>query len=525
MVFMDAARNIRPPSPWNVFMNKDYSILVVDDSANALFFISEMLRNAGYHVECAESGQKALDMCSARAFDLFIIDVLMPNMDGMSLLQRLNTFDNTYEAILTTATGNLEDAQKAMELGAIGYIEKSAAKNNLLPLAAKALQFVATKKKRIELFAALEKKVSDKSSEVDSMARLLEYQGRQIDSIINSMGEGIIAVDSEQSIVLMNRPAELITGLRFAECAGMKLSKAFESLEVTDQLLTLIETGPVPGKERCILPIPQEGGRQKYYYINIQQISNEKGVRTGSVALFMDQTESINAARMRDSFFSIAAHELRTPISIIMNYLALLQGNTESDDKHREVVEGMQSANRRLTVLVNRLIALANLSNHTYAMNRGATDIDRLIQSKIRKITSEADEKNVSIAIENRLTEPMIPMDAYLVKIVLYNLLSNAVKFSRYGGSVRILLEKRHECAHDTLAIAVIDEGDGISDRARNCLFTSFLQGEAPLTRTQGGMGIGLYLAKKAAELMGGDIGVFSEKGKGSTFTLTVPLP
>jgi two-component system phosphate regulon sensor histidine kinase PhoR len=476
-------------------------------------------------VECAENGQKALDMCSARAFDLLIIDIVMPDMDGMSLLRRLNTFDNIHEAVLVTATGSLEDAQTAMESGAFGYIEKSAAREKLLPLLKKALHVVSMKKRRVEQFASLQSKLVDKSSELESMVRLIEYQGRQIDSIINSMGEGIIAVDSAQSIVLMNRPAERITGLRFAECAGMRASKALASLNLPDQLLSSIETGPASGKERCIVSIAREGGPQRFYYINIQQIFDEKGVRTGSVALFMDQTESINAERMRDSFFSVAAHELRTPVSVITNYLALLRGNREFDDGSREMVEEMQTANRRLTVLVNRIISLANLSNRTYAPKRADTDIGRLIQSKVLKLKPEADGKSVSIVVENHLPEAGLPVDEYLVDIVFLSLLDNAVKFSPAGGTVNVAVEKRGDGTRNVLSIAVADEGEGISAMARECLFTSFLQGEAPLTRSRSGMGIGLYLAKMAADLMSCDIGVISEQGKGSTFTLTIPLP
>ena len=89
---------------------------------------------------------------------------------------------------------------------------------------------------------------------------------------------------------------------------------------------------------------------------------------------------------------------------------------------------------------------------------------------------------------------------------------------------MRIILEQNPGTSNNLLSIAIIDEGKGISERAKSGLFSSFFQGEDPLTRTQGGMGIGLYLTKKAVELMGGSIEVLSENDKGSTFTLLVPL-
>ena len=505
-------------------MNKDYSILVVDDSANTLFAISETLRFAGYTVEGAENGKRALEKCSEKAFDLFVIDVIMPEMDGMELLRQLKVLENIYEVIIITGEENLDSAKKAMELGAFGYFGKLEGSDALLTLVSKAIEMVDMKKQRLEHLAVLEKKVADRSVELESMIRLFEYQGRQIDSIINSMGEGILAVDNNQSIVLMNRPMEQIAGLRFADCAGMNFLKAFTSLGFADRLLSLLKTDPMSDAKKNILSVPQKDGSQKYYYVNIQQLFNENGLQTGCVILFLDQTESINAERMRVSFFSIAAHELRTPVSINMNYLALLHRKRDNDDEYSEIIQGMQTANHRLMVLVNQIITLASLSNHFYATNRSLTDINQLIQSKISKLKSEADEKKVSFIVENRLRKTAISIDPYLVKIALSNLLNNAVKFNRRGGSVRIVLEQNPSTSKNLLSIVISDEGEGLSERAKSGLFSSFFQGEDPLTRTQGGMGIGLYLIKKVVELMHGSIEVFSEKSKGSTFTLIVPF-
>jgi PAS domain S-box-containing protein len=505
-------------------MNKDYTILVVDDSANIRYMIAKLLKGEGYNVDSAENGQKALEKCKSTPFDLFIIDIVMPEMGGLDLLRRLNVFENTYEAIMVAGDETLESVKKAMELGSFGYIGKLGIKDELLVMAAKALGMVDMKRRRFASFAAMEKRVADRTAELESMVRLLEYQGRQLDSIINSMGEGIVAIDNDQAIVLMNRPAELLLGLSFAECAGSRFPKAVKDLGFAERLLSIVETGAASSETQNILPILRHDGREKYYHIKIQRISDQQGVQTGSVVLFMDLTESVNAVRMRDSFFSIAAHELRTPISIIANYLALLLRAGDDCGEQGEIFLGMQTATRRLSELVNRVISLANFSNRLYTTRPTATDIDKLIQSKIRKLRPQSDENNITVFVDNRLPDPIVSVDPYVLRIAVYNLLSNAVKFNRIGGSVHIIVEQKSGCPDDFLSVSFIDEGDGISDMARNNLFASFSQGEDPLTRTQGGMGIGLYLVKKASEIMGGTIEVFSEKGKGATFTLKIPL-
>jgi two-component system, OmpR family, phosphate regulon sensor histidine kinase PhoR len=506
-------------------MNKDYSILVVDDMIEYLDTIIEMLSSEGFIVEGAENGKKALEKCSLKTFDLFLIDVIMPENGGLDMLRKLKVSENTYEAIMMTGAENLDDARKAMELGAFGYIGKPIDYDELLIQVTKALRLVDLKKNRLERIAVLEKKAADRSAELESMVRLLEYQGRQLDSIINCMGEGILAIDNEKAIVLMNRQAEKITGLRFADCAGLQISRAIQHRAFADQLVSLIEKASTPGKDVNPFPVFQDDRNKRYYNVNIQEITDDKGARTGSVVLFLDLTDAMNAGRMRDSFLSIAAHELRTPININMNYLALVEHQWKNEEMRDEAVRGMQIANHRLMDLVNRIISLANLSNHTYSICPAPTDIGRLVSLKIRKLQAEANEKKVKIDLDNRLADPVLLVDSYLLRIALYNLLTNAVKFNRIGGTVRIVIEQSVAASKKELTITVIDEGEGITERAQSHLFESFIQGEDPLTRKQGGIGIGLYLVKKTAEFLCGSIEVMSEKGKGSTFTLKIPVP
>jgi two-component system, OmpR family, phosphate regulon sensor histidine kinase PhoR len=506
-------------------MNKDYSILVVDDSIDYLNVIVEILRTEEFRVEGVDDAGKALEKWSIGAFDLAIIDVAMPKINGLDLLRKLNVFDNAFEVIMISGAENMDDARKAMEFGAFGYTGKPIKCGELLAQVTKALRMVDVKKLRLNRLSLLEKKVSQRSDELESMVRLLEYQGRQLDAIINSMGEGIIAIDNQKSIVLMNRQAEQIAGSRFADCAGLQISRAFHDQAFADQLSSLIENASKPGKDINLFPVFHEGTSKRYYNVNIQEIMDEKGAQTGSVILFLDLTDAMNAGRMRDSFLSIAAHELRTPININMNYLSLVEHQWENVEVRREAVRGMQMANRRLMDLVNRIISLANLSNHTYSSCPAPTDIGRLVALKIRRLQPEAEEKKVKIVLDNQLPDPVIVVDSYLLRIALYNLLTNAVKFNRIGGTVQIVIQRNSAASKKELTIAVTDEGEGISERARSSLFESFVQGEDPLTRTQSGLGMGLYLVKKTVEFLCGSIEAVSEKGKGSTFTLKVPLP
>ena len=224
-------------------MKTDYSILIVDDAADSRDTLREILRDEGYSVVCAANGREALRLCSKLRFDLFLIDIVMPELGGLGLLKEINVFDNTYEAIMMTGNENLEDVKEAMELGAFCYCSKPLGREEITGQVRKAITMVEVKKQRLERFKDLEKKVKSRSDELESMVRLLENQGQQLDAIVNSMGEGLIAVDNEKSIVLMNRRAEQIAGARFADCAGREIASAFKDFACADQLSLLIDKG------------------------------------------------------------------------------------------------------------------------------------------------------------------------------------------------------------------------------------------------------------------------------------------
>ena len=505
-------------------MKKDYTILVVDDAVDNRDTLKEMLRNEGYSVVCASNGREALGLSLKLRFDLFLIDIVMPELGGLGLLKEINVFDNTYEAIMMTGNENLEDVKEAMELGAFCYCSKPLGREEITSRVRKALGMVEVKKQRLERFADLEKKIKSRSDELESMVRLLENQGQQLDAIINSMGEGLIAVDNQKSIVIMNKRAEQMAGVLFAECAGQEITSAFKHLACADQLSIMIDKGPIPGKGNNVLSIAKNKEKAKYFLVNVQKIFDKKGGCTGSVVVFLDQTETINAEQMRNSFLSIAAHELRTPITIIMNYLSLLQFQWEDAGFRDEALNDMRTANHRLKYLVNRIVSLASLSDLGYAKSPCTMDVEQIVVSESGKIRPEADNKKISITFENRLKNPTISTDPHLLRTALCNVLSNAVKFNRTGGAVHIVLEGNAHDENKDLSITVADEGEGLSERARNNLFESFVQGEDPLTRRHGGLGTGLYLAPRAAELLGGCLPVQSENGKGSRFTIHIPV-
>jgi two-component system phosphate regulon sensor histidine kinase PhoR len=495
--------------------NSEYTILVVDDSGDNREAVAELLLAYGYTVEKAGSGKEALLKLAVKAPDLFLIDVVMPEMDGLDLLREIRINESEYEAIMMTGHENLKDAKKAMEYGAFSYVAKPLLWEELKGHVGKALNMVRIKKERLRRLAALENEVQKRNEDLEKTVQILEGQSTRLDTVINSMEEGLLAIDDKDCIVLMNARAEKILGIRFGECAGELLASAIKDTDVFSRLVS--SCGGSTGESTMTLSLP--GGGVRHYHINAQKVMGENSGCAGRVFTLLDQTDKINAEQMRTAFLSTMAHELRTPITIIMNYLALIKGA-----ENREAVGDMKSACTWMDGLVSKLLSLAWLSDPSISAGRTGVDIADLARVMVDKLKVAAAEKKATVITENSLQTPVVSTDPKLLGIALAGLLDNAIKFGKDGGSVRLKLEAPPENGSSSVRFSIIDHGIGIPERIKSRLFERFTQGEDHMTRHYHGVGIGLYLVKRAVELLDGSIDVATTEGEGSCFTFTIPV-
>lgn len=496
-------------------MNNESRILVVDDFDDNCEAVAEMLQANGYVIDTAKNGNEALQKLAVGAPDLFLIDVVMPEMGGIELLREIRVNENEYEAIMMAGNESLQDAKKAMEFGAFSYVGKPLRWVELKGHVERALNVVRVKKERLRHLALLEKEIQKKNDDLQMTVRILEGQSKRLDVIINSMEEGLLAIDDRDRIVLMNAQAEKILGIRFGECAGELLARAINDPYISFQLASSMESST---KEN-IMTLPDGGRGSRYFHLEARGITGDDGASIGRVLTFLDQTDKIEAEQLRTSFLSVMAHELRTPINVVMNYLTLISGAENS-----EAVTDMKTACSRVSGLVDELLMFVSLSRASVSVRRTVIDILSFITLVVGKSKKAAAEKMVAVKIDSDLGSPMVSTDPQLLGIALAGLLDNAIKYSNHGGFVRIIVDALPKNEPSFLSVSVIDRGIGISEPVKKRLFMGFSQGEEHMTRHYGGLGIGLYLVKRAIELLGGKIDVASTEGDGSCFTFTVPL-
>ncbi len=497
-------------------MNKTGRILVVDDLDDNRDVVASLLIAGGYVVETAHSSHEALLKIAAHVPDVILLDIDMPVMNGLEVLRSLNVTNNNYEVIIITGYESIQSIKMAIELGVFGYLSKPVQWELLKNQVEHALSMVAVKKERLRYLQLLEVEVNKKNNELQTAIHVLENQGRRLDAVINGMEEGLLALDNEDRIVLLNVNASKVLGLKFSECAGRTLSSALTDETLKSMRSFLLDHSHTDSK--CLVRIDGPEHDEKYYNVNKIKFDDSNGTLLGVLVTLLDQTDKIKAEQLRTSFLSIVAHELRTPITVIQNYLAIIA--TESI---RSSVDDMNAACFKLSNLVDSLISLSRLSDASISANVKKVDILNIVSIQKNKAGATAENNKILLEINDKLISKELCTDPQLLEIALFSILDNAIKYSNAGGVVTVKLDHCMVDGTDGVAIAVVDQGCGIDDALQKRIFEGFTQGEPDLTRHFGGLGTGLYLAKRAIEILHGQINVVSEPGKGSTFTIVLP--
>ncbi len=239
--------------------------------------------------------------------------------------------------------------------------------------------------------------------------------------------------------------------------------------------------------------------------------------------------ELIRATRLKDEFLANMSHELRTPLNAILGMTEGLQEEVFGSVNERQL-KALQTVERsasHLLALINDILDLAKIESGQIELECFPTAIAPLCQSSITFVKHQALKKQIQISVNLPLNLPDIVLDERRIRQVLINLLNNAVKFTPEGGSitleVTLLKATEEKTKTQYLRFAVIDTGIGISPENIKKLFQPFMQVDSALNRQYQGTGLGLALTKRIVDLHGGRVGLTSEVGVGSCFTIDLP--
>ena len=373
----------------------------------------------------------------------------------------------------------------------------------------------------------------DLGESIDRMAAALEAkvaaisdERARLQAIVSSMVEGVLVLDRDGRIVLLNAAAEQMLGLAPA-VVGQRLLEVLRH-HALNELVYWVLASSAGRSEEIAIGVSRAGasngpaglgsaaGEARIFQV---QASVARATVLGAVLVFHDITEIRRLERVRKDFVANVSHELRTPLTSIAGYIeALLDG---AKDDSRQCAEFLQIIKRHaagLNAIVADLLQLSSIESGQYRWRREAVRISDLVEAAVRVVAPAAAGKRQFVTAGAVATELEVYGDSGKLGEVLINLLDNAVKYTPAGGRIGIEVEPGAE----TVEIRVSDSGIGIppADQAR--IFERFFRVDRARSRELGGTGLGLAIVKHIVEAHAGRVAVESVPGKGSRFTVTL---
>ena len=346
----------------------------------------------------------------------------------------------------------------------------------------------------------------------------------RIDNIIHHMAEGLVVVNPQGQIVMLNPVAEKLLGIN-KENIGIPLDDTVKQ----EHLLTIVkdikaEEGSL---QKDIEFKSQDETTKKVLRTSSAVIEDPNGQTVGMVTILNDVTRQRQLEKMKSDFVANVSHELRTPLSTIQQNISLLieglPGQLNEDQK--KFLNITRDNIKRLTRLINDLLDSAAMEAGKFKLRISQADINESIHKVATFLSKWIESKNITFKVNLLPEKETLNMDKDRIEQVITNLVSNSVKFSPEGGSLTISAvkrEKTEEFPYPAIEISVQDSGPGISSSDLERIFNKFERASV-VSSGIGGTGLGLSICKEIIKLHGGKIWVESKLNEGSKFSFLLP--
>jgi two-component system phosphate regulon sensor histidine kinase PhoR len=340
-------------------------------------------------------------------------------------------------------------------------------------------------------------------------------QRNRIDAILSSMAEGVIAVDNEKRVITANLAAEKMLDRLGTNLLGRSIQEVTRNTVLykhIDGVLRGVGTSP----EEITLG---EGGR--VVEAHGTELLDTSGVKIGALIVLNDVSDLRRLERVRRDFVANVSHELKTPVTAIKGFVeALLDGGIDDRGDAERFLGIIERHVNRLGALIDDLLTLARIEQGgTSRIELMRQELKEVIETSVQLCSPKAGEKSITMEV-NCPSNLAFPMDPFLMEQALVNLLDNAIKYSAPERSISITATAED----DSVTVSVSDQGYGIRKEHLQRIFERFYRVDKARSRNQGGTGLGLAIVKHIVQAHVGRITVESSPGKGSTFSMVLPV-
>jgi signal transduction histidine kinase/GAF domain-containing protein len=379
--------------------------------------------------------------------------------------------------------------------------------------------------------ATLEERVRERTEDLAAALRHQKIEADKTKAIVEGIADGVMVFDANHKVITVNPTAEHMLNLPVPIALGQDMRDLIEEADegfdrdATMTVLTVL-SALVGSRERLEAGEPLTQTRfqigERTITASFTPVALTEEGPFNVVAVFRDITREAEIDRMKSEFLSIAAHELRAPMTSIKGYsdMLLLGLAGEYDERQKQFLDTIKANVDRVMEMVNEFSEISRLETGTLKLDAKPLHIDKLVSEVVISLRPQIEAKEINLTLEMPPDLPEVWGDRIRIIQVLTNLVTNAYKYTPKGGRIDI----KARGVDDSLQVDVADTGVGIAPQDQERLFTRFFRADHPEVRRVTGTGLGLSITKSIVELHGGRIWVKSQLGEGSTFSFTLPL-
>jgi len=354
----------------------------------------------------------------------------------------------------------------------------------------------------------------------------LEQARIRTHAMLNTISEAIMLLSADGRMLWLNKAFGSFFSIATQDATGnsfqsLKLhwERVFEEPSKIMRFLNSAKENQLSEGREAVTQIWPQKRKLEVYSAPVKDTANEY---LGQLFVFRDVTREREVERMKSEFVSLASHEFRTPLTSILGYTEMmLEGDTgELTDGQTDFLKIIQRNATNLTRIVNDFLIVSRLEEGAIKLDLRLLDIHEIVKNAVELLQPQIDAKKMKLNVSVPRDLPRVEGDSQRILQAIINLLSNAYNYTPSGGKISIVVKVKD----DYLAIGIKDTGIGMSVDEQKRLFTRFFRAENPETIKSGGTGLGLWITRSIIEMHCGKILVISEPGKGSTFTIKLPI-
>ena len=539
-------------------------VMVVDDDPQMLEIVRSLLEPWGLKVTTLANPQQFWPILEATSPDLLILDIQMPEINGIDLCQivRNDSHWGDLPILFLTAHTDSDTINQVFSVGADDFVSKPIVGPELVTRIINRLERIRSLQRAIadrqqakealigsqqQLQLALEAAQIEKNnlelrvaarttellqvnkrleSELEERKRIqedLQISQTRFAGILDIAEDAIISLDRHQRITLFNQGAEKIFGYLAEEVIGQSLDILLPLRFVPLHQQYVAEFGQSAISSRRMGERREIFGRRKNgsefpAEASISKLNLDKEV--AFTVFLQDITDRKQIERMKDEFVSVVSHELRTPLTSIHGSLGMLASGllkADSEECKRMLHIAVDSTDR-LVRLINDILDIERIESGRVKMEKEDCNIDDLIAEAVNVVQALADRVGVTLSVSNQSISVWADPDRIVQTLI--NLLSNAIKFSAAGNTVLLTVQKQN----NDILFMVKDRGRGIPTDKLEGIFERFQQVDSSDSRNHEGTGLGLAICRSIVQQHNGKIWVESVLGEGSTFYFMIPM-